>query len=81
MGSLIRAIWPPTIAIAGALPIIAIRQSVKANNVVLGDALRTALAVAIVVSLTVGWVRQRDNIRAWWRNFTASAQRPQDASQ
>ena len=81
MGSLIRAIWPPTIAIAGSLPIIAVRQSVKAGNVVLGDALRTALAVAIVLFLTVGWVRQRDNIRAWWRNFTAGAQRPQDASQ
>jgi hypothetical protein len=80
MGSLIRAVWPPLIAIAGSLPIIAIRESVASNSVVLGDALRTALAVGIVLFLTVGWVRQRDNIRRWWRSFTAGAQRPQDAS-
>ena len=77
MGSLIRAIWPPTIAIAGSLPIVAIRESAEAGNVVLGDALRTALAVGIVLFLTVGWVRKRDDIRTWWRNFTASAQQAQ----
>jgi hypothetical protein len=80
MGSLIRAVWPPLIAIAGSLPIIVIRESVESDSVVLGDALRTALAVGIVLFLTVGWVRQRDNIRRWWRSFTAGAQRPQDAS-
>jgi hypothetical protein len=55
------------------LPIVLIRESVETNSVVLGDALRTALAVGIVLFLTVGWVRQRDNIRTWWRNFTATA--------
>ena len=80
MGTLIRAIWPPTIAIVGSLPIVLVRESVAANSVVLGDALRGALAVGIVLFLTVGWVRQRDNIRMWWRNFTASAQRPQGQS-
>lgn len=80
MGTLIRAIWPPTIAVVGSAPIVLVRESIEANSVVLGDALRGALAVGIVVFLTVGWVRQRDNIRKWWRNFTASAQRPQDQS-
>jgi hypothetical protein len=79
MGSLIRAVWPPAIAIVGSLPIVLIRESVESNSVVLGDALRTTLAVGIVLFLTVGWVRQRDNIRKWWRNFTAGAQRTQDA--
>lgn len=73
MGSLIRAVWPPAIAVVGSLPIVLIRESVETNSVVLGDALRTALAVGIVLFLTVGWVRQRDNIRKWWRNFTATA--------
>lgn len=86
MGSLIRAIWPPAIAVFGSLPIVFIRESVQTGSVVLGDALRTALAVGIVLFLTVGWVRQRDNIRKWWRNFTATAQKttadttPRDAS-
>ena len=68
MGTVVRAVWPPAISIVSCLPVIAVRETVSNGLQPLGVAVRSAGAVMIVLALVGGWVRQRDNIHAWFRN-------------
>lgn len=64
MGTVIRNAWPPAIAVLGCLPVVAVREGAPDPWI---DALRAVLAVAILLVLVGGWVRQRDAIKAWFR--------------
>ncbi|MGA0118253.1 MAG: hypothetical protein ACO3JF_07665 [Ilumatobacteraceae bacterium] len=80
MGTVIRAIWPPVVSIVCSAPVLAVRLAHENNTDVTGTAFRASGAVAIVLALVAGWVRQRDHIHAWFRNAkTATA--PQKISE
>ena len=68
MGTVLRAVWPPTVAVAACLPVIAVRETALNGTQPLGVAVRAAGAVLVMLALVAGWVRQRDNIHAWFRN-------------
>lgn len=68
MGTVLRAVWPPAVAIAACLPVIAVRESLAPTDNTVAIAIRAAGGVLIVLGLVAGWVRQRDHIQAWFRN-------------
>jgi len=67
MGTVLRAVWPPIIAIACSGPILVVRHATEKNLSPLSVSLRAAGGVVVVLALTAGWVRQRDHIHAWFR--------------
>ena len=68
MGTLLRAIFPPAIAILGCTPVIITQRTMDT-----GDSftltLRISFAVLMILGLVAGWVRQRDAIGAYFRNI------------
>jgi hypothetical protein len=68
MGTVVRAAWPPFVAIVASAPAaILVRARDNGANIP-ATMVRTALGVGLVCFLTAGWVRQRDAIRQWFRN-------------
>ena len=70
MGTVIRNAFPPAVATVGALPVIALRESA---DMPWPNTIRALGGVAIVLTLCGGWVRQRDAIKAWFRNAQREA--------
>lgn len=72
MGTLLRAIFPPSIAVLGCAPVVILQRTMDD-----GDAftltLRTSIAILMILGLVAGWVRQRDAIGAYFRNLTQQA--------
>ena len=68
MGTVLRAVWPPAVSIAACLPVVAVRETALNGTQPVGAAVRSAGAVLVALTLVAGWVRQRDNIHAWFRN-------------
>ncbi|MEY4220112.1 MAG: hypothetical protein RL280_396, partial [Actinomycetota bacterium] len=68
IGNVIRAAWPPTVAIVSCAPVLALRISIENNSQVFGNTLRATLGVFMFLTLIAGWVRQRDAIHKWFRN-------------
>jgi len=68
MGTVLRNALPPAVAVVGCLPVIAVRESLPTPWT---NLLRSVIAVALLLSLVGGWVRQRDAIKKWF----AAAQR------
>jgi hypothetical protein len=73
MGTVLRGALPPAITVVACLPLLAVRESV-ANGNELANALRAIGAVALMVTLVGGWIRQRDAIRSWYRDASQQAQ-------
>ncbi len=67
IGNVIRAAWPPTVAIVSCAPVLALRLSIENNSQVFGNTLRATLGVFMFLTLIAGWVRQRDAIHKWFR--------------
>ncbi|MFM1791041.1 MAG: hypothetical protein RLZZ526_1368, partial [Actinomycetota bacterium] len=76
MTTVVRAAWPPVVAIIGSTPSVALVRASENGDNIPAALVRTALGVGLVCFLTAGWVRQRENIRAAFRNFA----NPQNAS-
>ena len=74
MTTVIRAVWPPVVAVLGSAPSAALRGAATNGYSIPGTMIRGALAVGILCFLTAGWVRQRDAIRAWFRSATRPPQ-------
>ena len=72
MGTVLRGALPPAITVVACLPLLAVRESVANGNELL-NALRSIGAVALVVTLVGGWIRQRDAIRSWYRDASQQA--------
>jgi len=68
IGNVIRAAWPPAVAIVSCAPVLALRLSVENNSQVFSNTLRATLGVFMFLTLIAGWVRQRDAIHKWFRN-------------
>lgn len=74
--TLIRSAWPPIVSVAAQLPSVIALEAQRQGSDPWSSAARASLAVAVLVVLVGGWVRQRDKIRRWWtglRTTTAPA--------
>ena len=69
MGTLLRAIFPPSIAILGCTPVIILQRTMDGTGDSFTLTLRTSFAVLMILGLVAGWVRQRDAISAYFRNI------------
>jgi hypothetical protein len=74
MTTMTRAVLPIIIATLGSLPVIAVREAVESGSHPVGTAVRTCVGVALLLLLVVGWVRQRDAIRRWWKKSVEESQ-------
>ena len=67
MRIVVRAIWPPALAVLGTLPVLAARVAAE-NGRPAASAAGTAAVGVVVVFVLVGiWVRMRDRMHAWWK--------------
>lgn len=69
MGTVLRTVWPPTIAVIGTTPLLVARFAHEHGEHVVGSAVRGLVGVGFMLFLVVGWVQQRDAIHAWFRNM------------
>ena len=60
---MIRMLWPPLVATAGVLPILASRHTASASAAVAHSGVG-AIAVALLVVLVLVWLRYRDQLHA-----------------
>lgn len=70
-----RLLWPPAISIAAQLPTVAAVTAERDGLDPWAAASRASLAVAVLVVLVGGWVRQRDAIARWWAEVRTSGAR------
>ena len=69
--TLLRGAWPPAVAVIACLPVLGLRAGIENGVDALGNSLRGAGAVVIMIVLVAGWVRQRDAIHEWFRRATS----------
>jgi hypothetical protein len=69
MTTMVRAVWPTVIAVVSCTPVLAMRHGFENGVDMLGNTLRAAGGVVILLILVGGWVRQRDAIHIWFRNI------------
>lgn len=74
--SLLKAVWPLVLSTAGSLPVVAARIALTNGDGADATALRIAIAVALGLGLVVGWIRFRDDIKAWLNQAAAESRRP-----
>jgi hypothetical protein len=71
--SLIKAIWPVVIAIAGSLPMLAAREASDMGRGAPAAAARLAIAIGLLALVVGGWIRFRDEIKRWIANAAAES--------
>ncbi|MEY3148227.1 MAG: hypothetical protein RL688_1446, partial [Actinomycetota bacterium] len=71
--SLIKAIWPVVLAVAGSLPMLAARSALTRGSGAPAAALRIAIAVLLLSFMIGGWVRFRDDIKKSLANAAAES--------
>ena len=69
MTTMVRAVWPPAVAIVACAPVLATRHGFETGIDMLGNTLRAIGGVVILLILVGGWVRQRDAIHIWFRGI------------
>lgn len=80
MRTLVRTTWPPMVAVLGTVPVLAAREALQHPPLRFATVeVAAALGVFTVTFVTVGWVRFRDDIHAWWTALAADAKATQDA--
>ncbi len=76
MRTVMRTAWPPALAIVGTLPVLVARivsQRHKAPASPASGAVTVLVPILALCVLVGGWVRFREEIRAWWRELLKSA--------
>jgi hypothetical protein len=63
-----RIAGPPLVAVIGCLPVALARLALDNDGDPYGAATTGAGITLVVVALVLGWIHQRDNIKAWWRS-------------
>ena len=71
--SLIKAIWPVLIAVAGSLPMVGARMAIADGNPPEAPAVRIAIAIALLTFILAGWIRFRDDIKKSLNNAAAES--------
>jgi hypothetical protein len=62
-----RTAWPPLLAAAGTLPILAARVGAEPGGHPTTAAAAAGAGVIALSTLVFGWVRVREDVHAWWR--------------
>jgi hypothetical protein len=62
-----RTAWPPLLAAAGTLPILAARVGAEHGGHPTTAAAAAGAGVIALSTLVFGWVRVREDVHAWWR--------------
>jgi hypothetical protein len=65
--SLVKAVWPLALSVAGGLPVLAVRAAVDAGDDPVAAALRWAIGSVLLLAAVLTWVRFRDDAKRWWR--------------
>ena len=73
MTTMLRAVFPPLIAIVGSVPIVAAKVASDNGENVFADTTRASLGACIMVGFVISWVHQRDAIHKWWRELLANS--------
>jgi len=63
---ILRAAWPPALAVLGSVPLLLAEADVEAGQPPFARAAAGWFAVATVVALVAGWVQRRQAIAQWW---------------
>lgn len=81
MRNLLRTAGPPLVGVIGVTPLLAARVALRHQADSTQAELAASLAVLVVAAITFGWVRFRDDIRAWFKNAMEEAKAGQKARQ
>ncbi|MGA0878904.1 MAG: hypothetical protein ACO3SP_07270, partial [Ilumatobacteraceae bacterium] len=71
--SLIKAVWPLVLSTLGCLPVVAARIALTNEQGAAAAALRVTIGVALGMGLIIGWIRFRDDIKAWLNQAAADS--------
>jgi hypothetical protein len=67
----IRLVWPPALAVAGVLPVLAARAAHTSSDAAApapgAAAVSAGMLVLLAAAFVIAWVRFRDDARAWMR--------------
>jgi hypothetical protein len=64
-----RLLWPPLVAVGGALPILIARGAVRRGEDPIAAAARGAVGVLLAVALVGYWIERRPEFLVWWQNM------------
>ena len=78
--TLIKAVWPVALSVIAATPVLAARSAMEKGDPAIAGGTRLALLSGLVIAMAAGWVRFRDEAKAWLRNSAqqGNAMRAQD---
>lgn len=71
MTTVIRAVWPPAVSVIGGIPIVVALSATRNNLDPFSQAARASTGVLLLLLLVAGWVRKRDDIRAFFKQLAA----------
>ncbi|NLV57080.1 MAG: hypothetical protein GXY13_15885 [Acidimicrobiales bacterium] len=75
MGTVLKAVWPPFVAVLGAAPLLIAVANDRADRPLMDGTSTAWMAVAAVAAIALGWIHQRQEIMDWWRDaMDANAQ-------
>jgi hypothetical protein len=63
-----RVAGPPIIAVIGVTPVALAHVALENDSDPFGAATTAAGVTLVVVALVLGWIHQRENIKAWWQS-------------
>ena len=73
MRSAFRIAGPPVLAVIGCLPVALARSALENGGDPFGAATTGAIIALIFTALAAGWLHQREQIKAWFRDLQESA--------
>ena len=73
MRSAFRIAGPPVLAVIGCLPVALARSALENDGDPFGAATTGAIIALIFTALAAGWIHQREQIKAWFRDLQESA--------
>jgi hypothetical protein len=69
----LRALLPPVLATAGALPLLIVEADLEAGRPEWSNAPIAWMAAGVASALVLGWVHQREEILHWWEQAQEAA--------
>ena len=73
MRSAFRIAGPPVLAVIGCLPVALARSALENDGDPFGAATTGAVIALIFTALAAGWIHQREQIKAWFRDLQDAA--------
>ncbi len=77
MRNLLRTVGPPLLGVVGVAPVLAARVALNHQADATSAQLAASLGVLVAVAVTFGWVRFRDDVRAWFEQAMEEAKATQ----